>query len=282
MIVRLFILVVIFRAKTPCGTSSHSTFTFPATGGLSRILIVILFSLRLHLSRAMSEMIPSTIFSMFPCISGIHRKFRSMFYISFQELWLVINAGYRACKDVVLRLLDKDEMKRLGSKSGASEVKQHKWFSKINWGLLRNTQPPVSFSSLSGDSLQILLDVNHAATFAGDFVVNNHMCALVHSGLSPFAGLVSTAVSCHTTLVGPDSGTVASSFTMMILIAILCFGGMIELVNAQAHSIYRAIILYDLPPLLSSKVRHFLLGLAYDSAMAGSPTPFPVFYNTFC
>lgn len=44
-----------------------------------------------------------------------------------------------------MRLLDKNESTRLGSKSGASEVKQHKWFSKINWGLLRNTQPPVSF-----------------------------------------------------------------------------------------------------------------------------------------
>ncbi|KAG5220882.1 Pkinase-domain-containing protein [Salix suchowensis] len=48
-----------------------------------------------------------------------------------------------ACKDCVTRLLDKNEKTRLGSKSGASEVKQHKWFSKINWGLLRNTQPPV-------------------------------------------------------------------------------------------------------------------------------------------
>lgn len=53
---------------------------------------------------------------------------------------------YRACKDVIVRLLDKNELTRLGSKSGASEVKQHKWFSKINWGLLRNTQPPVSLS----------------------------------------------------------------------------------------------------------------------------------------
>lgn len=44
-----------------------------------------------------------------------------------------------------MKLLDKNELTRLGSKSGASEVKQHKWFSKINWGLLRNTQPPVSF-----------------------------------------------------------------------------------------------------------------------------------------
>jgi len=42
-------------------------------------------------------------------------------------------------------LLDKDERTRLGSRSGASEVKQHKWFSKVNWGLLRNSRPPVSF-----------------------------------------------------------------------------------------------------------------------------------------
>ena len=53
----------------------------------------------------------------------------------------------RACKDAIVKLLDKNELTRLGSKSGASEVKQHKWFSKINWGLLRNTQPPVSFVS---------------------------------------------------------------------------------------------------------------------------------------
>lgn len=44
------------------------------------------------------------------------------------------------------RLLDKNERTRLGSRSGASEVKQHKWFSKINWGLLRNTRPPVRSS----------------------------------------------------------------------------------------------------------------------------------------
>ncbi|KAH9938406.1 Pkinase-domain-containing protein [Fomitopsis serialis] len=48
-----------------------------------------------------------------------------------------------ACKDVVTRLLDKRELTRLGSMTGASEVKQHKWFAKINWGLLRNTQPPI-------------------------------------------------------------------------------------------------------------------------------------------
>ena len=51
---------------------------------------------------------------------------------------------FSAGKDIIFRLLDKREATRLGSKSGASEVKQHKWFAKISWGLLRNTQPPVS------------------------------------------------------------------------------------------------------------------------------------------
>ncbi|KAH9943076.1 Pkinase-domain-containing protein [Epithele typhae] len=55
-----------------------------------------------------------------------------------------------AGKDVVTRLLDKREWTRLGSKSGASEVKQHKWFAKINWGLLRNTQPPIVPTASNG------------------------------------------------------------------------------------------------------------------------------------
>ncbi|KAF8631150.1 hypothetical protein AX15_002496 [Amanita polypyramis BW_CC] len=49
----------------------------------------------------------------------------------------------QAAKDCITRLLDKDERTRLGSRSGASEVKQHKWFGKVNWGLLRNMRPPI-------------------------------------------------------------------------------------------------------------------------------------------
>lgn len=57
------------------------------------------------------------------------------------------------------RLLDKSEKTRLGSKSGASEVKQHKWFAKINWGLLRNTRPPVSaFSRLARPDSDTVID----------------------------------------------------------------------------------------------------------------------------
>ncbi|KAF5369888.1 hypothetical protein D9758_001218 [Tetrapyrgos nigripes] len=54
------------------------------------------------------------------------------------------------CKDCITRLLDKNEHTRLGSRSGASEVKQHKWFSKTNWGLLRNGKPPIVPSSSNG------------------------------------------------------------------------------------------------------------------------------------
>lgn len=46
-------------------------------------------------------------------------------------------------KHIIRKLLIKDEIKRLGSQSGASEVKSHKWFAPITWGLLRNTRPPI-------------------------------------------------------------------------------------------------------------------------------------------
>jgi protein-serine/threonine kinase len=53
------------------------------------------------------------------------------------------------CKSAIRKLLIKDEHKRLGSNSGASEVKQHKWFATVNWGLLRHMTPPVSSRCLA-------------------------------------------------------------------------------------------------------------------------------------
>lgn len=71
-----------------------------------------------------------------------------MSYVS--PLWLV-NGRVRTkadtssfCKSGIRKLLIKDEHRRLGSNSGASEVKQHKWFNNISWGLLRHMTPPVS------------------------------------------------------------------------------------------------------------------------------------------
>ncbi|KAJ7068113.1 Pkinase-domain-containing protein [Mycena amicta] len=66
--------------------------------------------------------------------------------VQFRENPKVSPAG----KDCMTRLLDKREKTRLGSKSGASEVKQHKWFVKINWGLLRNTRPPIIPTASNG------------------------------------------------------------------------------------------------------------------------------------
>ncbi|KAG9025837.1 hypothetical protein FRB95_009689 [Tulasnella sp. JGI-2019a] len=56
----------------------------------------------------------------------------------------------RECRDIITRLLAKDETRRLGSHSGASEVKHQKWFARINWGLLRNTTPPIVPATSNG------------------------------------------------------------------------------------------------------------------------------------
>lgn len=53
-------------------------------------------------------------------------------------------------KSLIRKLLIKEEAKRLGSQSGASEVKQHKWFGPISWGLLRNLTPPIVPASSNG------------------------------------------------------------------------------------------------------------------------------------
>ncbi|TFK29296.1 Pkinase-domain-containing protein [Coprinopsis marcescibilis] len=66
--------------------------------------------------------------------------------VTFRDSPKISSAG----KDCMVRLLDKNERRRLGSRSGASEVKQHKWFSKINWGLLRNTRPPIIPAASNG------------------------------------------------------------------------------------------------------------------------------------
>lgn len=66
--------------------------------------------------------------------------------VGFPEQPKISNAG----KDVMVRLLHKSESRRLGSQSGASEVKQHKWFGKMNWGLLRNMTPPIVPATSNG------------------------------------------------------------------------------------------------------------------------------------
>ncbi|CAO0799517.1 unnamed protein product [Mucor circinelloides] len=47
------------------------------------------------------------------------------------------------CKNLIRRLLDKQESKRLGSKAGASEVKAHPFFKSLKFALLRHMTPPI-------------------------------------------------------------------------------------------------------------------------------------------
>ncbi|PLW15864.1 hypothetical protein PCASD_19723 [Puccinia coronata f. sp. avenae] len=59
--------------------------------------------------------------------------------VFFADHPVVSNLG----KSIIRKLLIKDELQRLGSQTGASEVKLHKWFASISWGLLRNCRPPI-------------------------------------------------------------------------------------------------------------------------------------------
>lgn len=47
------------------------------------------------------------------------------------------------CKGLIRKLLIKDESKRLGSKMGASDIKNHPFFKNTQWALLRNQKPPM-------------------------------------------------------------------------------------------------------------------------------------------
>lgn len=50
---------------------------------------------------------------------------------------------YSLCKSLVRKLLIKDELRRLGSRAGASDVKNHPFFRSTSWALLRHSKPPI-------------------------------------------------------------------------------------------------------------------------------------------
>ncbi|KAF2447714.1 serine/threonine-protein kinase ppk14 [Karstenula rhodostoma CBS 690.94] len=47
------------------------------------------------------------------------------------------------CKSLIRKLLIKDELRRLGSRAGASDVKTHPFFRATSWALLRHMKPPI-------------------------------------------------------------------------------------------------------------------------------------------
>lgn len=109
-------------------------------------------------SKARSVTIPLTISFTYLCASGIRPRCqcKQLLLGARNSVLICVLDLCRACKEVVVHLLEKSESNRLGSMTGASEVKAHKWFSKINWGLLRNTKPPVSMTFLSSREARVL------------------------------------------------------------------------------------------------------------------------------
>lgn len=55
----------------------------------------------------------------------------------------------KECKSIIRKLLAHDPKKRLGSEHGASDIKNHPFFSKLNLPLIRNQTPPI-IPELSG------------------------------------------------------------------------------------------------------------------------------------
>ncbi|KAI9259313.1 kinase-like domain-containing protein [Sporodiniella umbellata] len=68
------------------------------------------------------------------------------------------------CKSFMRQLLAKREGKRLGSKSGASEVKSHPFFKSIKFGLLRHMTPPI----VPGANLEVLTEDEVTLCHEGD------------------------------------------------------------------------------------------------------------------
>ncbi|CAL9733353.1 flippase kinase 1 [Monosporozyma servazzii] len=79
------------------------------------------------------------------------------------------NEVSRTCKDLIKKLLIKNEAKRLGSKSGAADLKKHPFFKRVKWTFLRNQEPPLipvlsesgyEFKSLSENNKKLNMENN--------------------------------------------------------------------------------------------------------------------------
>lgn len=56
---------------------------------------------------------------------------------------VLTDTSHSLCKSLIRKLLIKDELRRLGSRAGASDVKAHPFFRSTSWALLRHSKPPI-------------------------------------------------------------------------------------------------------------------------------------------
>ncbi|EEB08076.1 AGC/RSK protein kinase Ppk22 [Schizosaccharomyces japonicus yFS275] len=73
-----------------------------------------------------------------------HATFSNILYadVTFPEYHGAPNVS-NTCKNLIRKLLIKDETKRFGSIAGASDIKSHPFFRNIQWALLRSIKPPI-------------------------------------------------------------------------------------------------------------------------------------------
>ncbi|CDH61075.1 serine threonine protein kinase (nrc-2) [Lichtheimia corymbifera JMRC:FSU:9682] len=99
------------------------------------------------------------------------------------------------CKNVIRRLLHKDEHRRLGSCGGASDVKSHPFFKTLNFALLRNLQPPIvprvqepngidaiNFRKMPPESMSLDLESDSIIANGNSLFEKFHSITLYHEG----------------------------------------------------------------------------------------------------
>lgn len=77
----------------------------------------------------------------FPEQSGSPQISTYVAFLSFASFTLTWKISL--CKSLIRKLLIKDEIRRLGSRAGASDVKTHPFFRSTQWALLRHMKPPM-------------------------------------------------------------------------------------------------------------------------------------------
>lgn len=72
-------------------------------------------------------------------------------------------------RDLISGLLDKDPVKRIGSKRGAADVKKHPFFRNLNFALIRSLTPPEIPSLRGGLKTRSLLSNSRAQSTAFEY-----------------------------------------------------------------------------------------------------------------
>lgn len=119
-----------------------------------------------------------------------------------QEVNFPSGSGYQSisssCKNLIRKLLIKDEHKRMGSKAGASDIKNHPFFKNTQWALLRNQTPPlVPVPSRGADAVNFRTMKDSSSV---DFVTDKKQDKSISSVMS-----VNTDRSSTNSVAGPRS-----------------------------------------------------------------------------